>query len=61
MNFNFVPIIAILMATQLRKKIKEENLRPDLAQYMQYVMYIAVALLCLGFSDFFERYITDHP
>lgn len=50
MSITFEPLIAILIATQLRKKIKAEGTRPDLAQYMLYAMYAAVALLCLGFT-----------
>jgi two-component system NtrC family sensor kinase len=50
MSITFEPLIAILIATQLRKKIKTEGTRPDLAQYMLYAMYVAVALLCLGFT-----------
>jgi len=58
MNFEFEPVIAIIVANQLRKKIKEENIRPDLAQYMMYAMYTAIALICLGLSDFFNDIVV---
>jgi two-component system NtrC family sensor kinase len=58
MNFAFEPVIAILVATQLRKKIKEDNVRPDLAQYMMYAMYAAIALICLGLSDFLNDVVV---
>lgn len=60
MHIDLEPYIAVFLATQLRKTVKADSMRFDLkapdprktelAQYMMYAMYAAVALMCLGFT-----------
>jgi len=52
MSIGLEPFIAIFLVTQLRKTLKNEGISSPWSQYLVYAFYVAIAIMCLGFSGF---------